>query len=52
MTRYPLDLLHEYAIRRAFVRLLRYPTAANVRKHSDLIRARSPEQMARIKGTE
>ena len=43
-----LDWLHEIAIRKARDHLLRYPNHANSRRYSDLIRARSPQQVARM----
>ena len=48
MIRRILDALHEIAIRQARGHFLRYPSAANSRRYSDMIRARSPEQVARM----
>ena len=42
------DIIHEWRIRRAMRRLLRYPTGANAASYNELLRARSPEQVARM----
>ena len=48
MIRRILDWINEIAIRQARDHLLRYPCYANSRRYSELIRARSNEQVARM----
>ena len=48
MIRSILDWLHEITIRKARDHFRRFPSAANCKRHSELILARSPEQVARI----
>lgn len=42
------DIIHEWRIRRAMLNLLRYPTGANAARYNKMLRARSPEQVARM----